>query len=520
MNTSTRSRRIRQRPRTGRTQRHQNQPLLWPARDQTGPVFRNRQVRVKVQERGQITPYGGLSVAHEQAMRLEIDRDINRSLRLLKLHMPFLESDHILTHVYNLYVGGRCIEDIASLQHCQAVKHLVGACRIPDPSTAGDFLRRFSESDLKTFQGVIDRARQKVWRQLPRSRREVATIDMDSTIKEVYGDCKQGADFSYTGKWSYHPLLITLAETQEPLRTINRPGNVVSAQGAAEALREVLPMVKHHFRKVYVRGDSAFHQRATMAASEAHQARFAFVMDRSDPLDDKADALPPSDWTPFSAHRSEEVVRTAARRVSRRKRERLRPRRARERGYKTLVTTHQWVAEFEYTLPRMEKGRDFGLGGRTFRVIVRRQEVDTSQGQRYLFTEDLQRFVITNIPAEEMDASEVLCFAYGRCDQENIIEQFKNGIGALRMPTGELVANGAFLIAGQLAWCLRSWLSLLALPKETLRWEWKWFRQAFVYVAAKITESARRCVVYLAGSHRFVEHLVTASQRLQSYVFR
>jgi len=60
-------------------------------------VFHNRQVRVKVQRQGQVTPYGGLSVAQEQAMRLEIDQDIHRSLHLLKHHMPYTESNHVLT---------------------------------------------------------------------------------------------------------------------------------------------------------------------------------------------------------------------------------------------------------------------------------------------------------------------------------------------------------------------------------------------------------------------------------------
>ena len=520
MKTSTRSRRVPQRPRTRKIQRHQNQPLLWPDAKRPGPVFHNRQVHLKTQQRGQVTPYGGLSLAHNQAMRLGIDQDINRSIDLLKLHLPYCESDHVLTHVYNLYVGGQCIEDIANLQHSRAIKHLLGACRIPDPTTAGDFLRRFHAPHLAAFQAVIDRAREKVWRKLPRRRKQVATVDMDSTIKEVYGDCKQGADFSYNGKWSYHPLLLSLAETNEPLRTINRPGNATSADGAARALHEVLPMVQRHFGTVTVRGDSAFYQRAIIAACEQHQARFALVMDGYQVLHDRADALDPSAWKPFSAHRAEDVARVAADRATRRKRKRVRPRRARERGYTTLQTTRQWVAEFEYTLPRRDKACDFGLGGRTYRVVVKRQEVDVSEGQHYLFTEYRQQFVITNIPRSEMDAAEVICFAYGRCDQENIIEQFKNGIAALRMPTGELLANGAFLMAGQLAWCLRSWLSLLALPTQTLRWEWKWFRQAFVYVGAKITQTGRRCVVYLAEGHRFIEDLLIASQRLQSYTFR
>ena len=518
MNDSTRSKRIRQRPKTKKIRRHQDQPLLWP--DRVGPVFANRQIRVKVQQRGKITPYGGVSLAHDLAMRLGIDGDINRSIRLLKINVPYFESDHILTHVYNLYVGGQCIEDIANLQHSDAIKHLLGACRIPDPTTAGDFLRRFHEYHLQQFQGVIDRAREKVWRKMPRSRKKVATVDLDSTIKEVYGECKQGADFSYNGKWSYHPLLATLAETNEPLRTINRPGNRPSPEGAAQVLHEVLPMVGRHFGKVFVRGDSKFYQRAIIAECERFGASFAFVMDGYAVLHELADSLPPSAWKPFSAHRPDQVAKAAANKKTRCKRKRVRAKRARQRGYKTLATTKQWVAEFDYTIPRGGKDRDSGLTGKTYRVVVKRQEVDVSEGQEYLFTEYRDRFVITDIPHSHMDPAELFCFAYGRCDQENIIEQFKNGIAAMRMPTGELLANGAFLMAGQLAWCLRSWLSALALPKETTRWEWKWFRQAFVYIAAKITYGARRAKVYLAGSHRFVEHLVIASQRLHTFDFQ
>jgi len=512
---STRSRRERQRPSPRPVKRHQNQLLLWPGRD--GPVFGNRQVRLKVQQRGEITSYGGLSLAHDLAMRLGIDRDINRSVPVLKLHMPYMESDHLLTHVYNQYVGGSCIEDIGNLQHSDAVKHLLGACRIPDPTTAGDFLRRLGRSELRALQKVIDRARVKVWRKMPHSRKKVATIDMDSTLKRVYGECKAGADFSHDGRWSYHPLLLSLAETQEVLRTINRSGNTFSAVGAAGALTEILPMVAEHFRRVYVRGDSAFFQKPIMAECIKAKAGFALVMDSCQTLREKAESLPESAWKPFSAHRAERVARRAAGCRVRRKRPRLRRRIARQRGYKTLTTTRQWVAQFDY---RLSCGLEsYGVVGRTFRVVVKRQRIETTQGQEHLFTEYVYRFVISNIPRQEMNASELLCFAYGRCDQENIIEQFKNGLAAMRMPTGELLANDAFLMAGQLAWGLRAWLSLLALPQETLRWEWKWFRQAFVYIAAKITSHARRAVVHLAGSHRFVEHLLIASQRLRTFEF-
>jgi len=350
--------------------------MLWPEGKRDRPVFANRQVRLRLAQRGEVTPYGGLALAHDLVMRLELDKDLNRSLPLLKLHLPYHESDHLLTHVYNLFVGGGCIEDVTNLQHSEAFKHLLGACRIPDPTTAGDFLRRFHEPHLAAFQGVIDRAREKVWRKVPRSRRKVATIDMDSTVKPVYGECKQGADFSYNGQWSYHPLLLTLAETNEPLRTINRPGNTASADGAAEALHEVLPLVGRHFEQTYVRGDSKFYQHANIAECERYGAHFAFVMDGYANLHEMADSLPPSAWKPFSAHSPERVAQRAADKKWRRKRKRLRAKTARERNYTQLATTGQWVAQFDYTIPRSGKE----VAGRTYRVAVKRQQVDVSKG--------------------------------------------------------------------------------------------------------------------------------------------
>jgi hypothetical protein len=168
----------------------------------------------------------------------------------------------------------------------------------------------------------------------------------------------------------------------------------------------------------------------------------------------------------------------------------------------------EWVAEMRH--------RPRGLD-RDFRVVVKRQLVrEENQGE--LFERYVYRFVITTL--EDLRAADLLKYAYGRCNQENTIEQLKNGVSALRMPTGELVANGAFMMAALLAWNLRAWLSLLVLPAESLRWEWKRFRHAFVYAAAKIVRAARVAVVRLAASHRFTLQMIEASRKLDALVFR
>ena len=152
-------------------------------------------------------------------------------------------------------------------------------------------------------------------------------------------------------------------------------------------------------------------------------------------------------------------------------------------------------------------------------MVIKRQLIEERNGQGQLFRRYEYRFILSNIPKAEMTPAEVVRFAYGRCDQENAIEQAKNGLNGFRMPTGSLLANGAFLMCAQIAWCLRVWLSLIALPTDTLRWEWKRFRHAFVYIAAKVVKIAREVVVRLSASHRWAAQFIRATDRLRRMPF-
>ena len=109
----------------------------------------------------------------------------------------------------------------------------LGAHRIPDPTTAGDFTRRFDREDIVTLMECINVARQRVWKE---GRDEIfpeAMIDIDGTIASTYGECKEGMDISYKGIWGYVPLIISMANTKEVLYLVNRPGNVPSHAGGS-----------------------------------------------------------------------------------------------------------------------------------------------------------------------------------------------------------------------------------------------------------------------------------------------
>ena len=59
-----------------------------------------------------------------------------------------------------------------------------------------------------------------------------AILDADGTLVETDAECKQGVDIAYDGTWGYHPLLISLANTAEPLYLVNRSGNRPSHEQA------------------------------------------------------------------------------------------------------------------------------------------------------------------------------------------------------------------------------------------------------------------------------------------------
>jgi len=239
-------------------------------RGKNGPVLRHPKLQLS-SEPSDATAYGGLALAASLVRSLGIAGDLDRDLSLLSSHRPFHESDHVLTHVYNLYAGGTCIEDIADLQTSEPVRRMLGAERIPDPTTAGDFLRRFTADDVHALDHVIDQAQEKVWkRRYGKKKAARAIVDLDSCVRPVYGDQKEGTDFTYKGSFGYHPLVISLAGSMECLRLINRSGNTTSADGSESHLRELFPMLGRHFKQVIIRGDSAFaNQKIFDACDEA-----------------------------------------------------------------------------------------------------------------------------------------------------------------------------------------------------------------------------------------------------------
>ena len=482
--------------------------LPWP--QSQGRVMRHPLLHLESDRRGEMTHYGGLILAQQFVRRFGVAKRLDDGLMLFKRHAPYHESDHVLALAYTLYADGTCLEDQGALQGSEAVRRLVGACRIPDPTTAGDFLRRFKTAqDVEQLSGVIDGVQEAVWSKLPgkmrrrRKKHEYALVDLDGHIKPLYGVQKEGADFSYNGRWSYQPLVVSLGGSGECLKVVNQPGSARSSDAAAKALKEVLPWVRRNFLNAIVRGDSDFDRSDVYNETIDAGAYFAIGGRLYQNRAALVEAIAEEHWKAF-VPRADREERSGASRHGRTAN--YRQKKAEERKFRTLRTVKQWVSEIAY----QPAGLDCAC-----RMIVRRILIEEKDGQGALFEHFRYRLVLTNLP-RSYTPQQVVDLTYQRCDQENVIEQFGQGIAGWRMPVAEFMGNSAWLQIARLAWNLGKWIAQIALPREVVRWEWKRFRRHFVYIAAKVLKTGRRLVVRLAGSHRFLPDILTAHVRLQT----
>ena len=449
-------------------------------------------VHYEIADRAQAIAAGGMGLIQRMAKGLELDKSINSNVNLFKIYLPYSESDHVLNIAYNLLAGGTCLDHLEFRRNDEAYLNALGANRIPDPTTAGDFCRRFNVVSIWLLMEVFNSIRLKVWRQQPESFFEEALIDADGTMVETKGQCKEGIDINHKGQWGYHPLMVSLANTGEPLYIVNRSGNRPSHEGAAAWLDRAVSLCRRAgFRKVRLRGDTDFSQTEHLDGWDDDNVTFVFGIDAMPNLYEKAENLPEEAWKPLHRKARYEVKTSPRARPQNVKQEVVE-----RREFNDIRLIKEYVAEFAYRPTACD---------RDYRVVVVWKDLEVHKGQKKLFHDNRCFFYIANdweSPAEEI----VMGHANQRCNQENLIEQHKNGVHALTAPLDNLMSNWAYMVIASLAWSLKAWAALL-LPvnprwrerhetaKQTLlRMEFTTFRQAMINIPAQIVRSGGRLI--------------------------
>lgn len=465
--------------------------------DCSQPMFSASNIDYELAERTRAISHGGIGLVHSLARESGLIDAIDRNLHLLKIHVPYHESDHVLNIAYNALCEGRCLEDIELRRNDETFLDALGTERIPDPTTEGDFCRRFeSKYHIARLHDAIDEARLNVWAKQPSEFFDQAIVDMDGSLVGTTGKCKEGMDIAYDGTWGYHPLIVSLANTGEVLSLVNRSGNRPSHEGAATQSDRAIALCRRAgFRRILLRGDTDFSQTEHLDRWDEDGVQFHFGYDAKTNLEEIADNLPKTAWKKLRRPARYEIQTRPRTRP-----DKVKDQIVRDRDFDILRLKSEEVAEFEYRPTKCKK---------SYRMIVVKKNISQEKGHRHLFDTIRYFFYITN--DRDSSAAEVVFSCNDRCNQENLIAQLSGGVRALQAPVDSLMSNWAYMVMTSLAWNLKAWWAL-SLPEKgrwakkhrkekqtVLRMEFRTFVNYFMKIPCQIVQTGRQLVFRLLG---------------------
>jgi Transposase DDE domain group 1 len=254
--------------------------------------------------------------------------------------------------------------------------------------------------------------------------------------------------------------------------------------------------------RVTIRGDTDFTHTEHLDRWDEAGHKFILGFDANPKLMGLAEALETQAWKPLERLAKYELL-TEPRPKAFRYKEQV----VVEREFKNQKLVGEDLAEIEYQPGKCQ---------RKYRVIILRKNISVQKGERVLFEEVRYFFYITN---RQDKAEKIVALANGRCDQENVIEQLKNGVNAMRMPVNDLVSNGAYMVMAALAWNLKAWYGLLVPNRERgielVKMEFRRFLHAIMLLPCQVVRTARRVIYRILGYNGWLRDFFATWERLQ-----
>src|SRR5262249_11272625 len=257
------------------------------------------------------------------------------------------------------------------------------------------------------------------------------------------------------------------------------------------------------FGQITFRGDTDFSQTEHLDRWDEAGFHFVFGIDAMPSLVEKAKGLAGAAWQKLDRPGKYEV-KTQRRTRPRAVKEEV----VRRKGYKNIRLVAEHVAEFKYRPVACKK--DYRVVALRKDLLIEKKGAKVEEEVRYFF-------YISN--EKDRSPALVVYFANDRCNQENLIEQLKNGVKALRLPSNTLEGNGAYMVIGALAWNLKAWLALLqprAEQRESLlRMEFKKFLQVWMLLPCQILSSGRQRIYRVLAYNEWVSVLLRSVEVLR-----
>jgi len=425
---------------------------------------RNHTVQLEVTDEA-LTVHTGLSLFYAMAEALEIPRILDEVVKVKQRESGYPESEHILALAANAFVGGDYLEDLEALREDVAIQRVIGRKDLPDPTTAGDFCRRFTLGHLLQLNRAFGKIEQQVYEQ----RREVThwTVDVDAKVHEVYGENKQGAAKSYNGIYSLQPMYGFVHETDEMIHCELRSGNTHPGAGGTGFLRRLKRKIPSPVKTVHLRSDSALYAKKVVEFCEEEKWTFTITADQTAPLMKEIEGLREAAWKrdPKEDSLSYGEVR-----------------------YQPVRWAHP------------------------YRYLVRREKKAAKSGQPALFEGMTYSYyvIVTN---RQEDIQEVLELHDKRGMSERRIAEFTNEF-LFHLPMEGFMSNWVYLLCAQLAYNLSLWIRDLVLPPFYRKKHIKRIRRTIGLIASKVTHGGHQVRLKISVLHRWWRDFVYGWQRI------
>ena len=427
----------------------------------TGP---RHTVRLEVTDEA-LTVHTGLSLFYAMAEALEIPRCLDERVKVKQRESGYPESEHILALAANAFVGGDYLEDLGALREDVAIQRVIGRKDLPDPTTAGDFCRRFTLGHLLQLNRAFADIEQRVYEHRPEVTRW--TIDVDAKVHEVYGEKKQGAAKSYNGIYSLQPLYGFVHETDEMIHCELRSGNTHPGAGGTGFLRRLKRKIHERIKELHLRSDSALYSQKVVEFCEEERWSFTITADQTGPLMKQIEALPESGWQADPEDAS-------------------------------LSYGEVWYQPVKWAHP--------------YRYLVRREKKPEKSGQSGLF--EVMNYSYYVIVTNRKDGiKEVLELHDKRGMSERRIAQFTNEF-LFHLPMERFMSNWVYLLCAQLAYNLSLWIRDLVLPPFYRKKHIKRIRRTIGLIAAKVTHGGHQVRLKISVLHRWWRDFVYGWQRI------
>jgi len=375
-----------------------------------------------------------------------------------------------MTLIHSALSGGDCIDDAGAMRVASTPAVLGHDVRAP--STLGTFLRSFTWGHVSQVDRVLDELICRAWASGAGPGTGPVTLDVDSTVCETYGFAKQGARFGYTGVRGYHPLLASVAGTDDVVGVRLRGGNSHTGRGAAGFLTQVFNRVRRAGASgpMVLRADSGFYNRSVTEVCRKAEVSFSITVKLYKGLHKVIAAIEEKDWAPIPYWIGDgaDVAETS---------------------YRPFFNKHPEV-----------------------RLIIRRVK-PTPGSQLALFaTYDYHAF-ITN---REGDMIELEADHRRHAVVEDVIRDLKYGVGLNHLPSGRFCANAAWMTLNVIAHNLGRWVNQIGLGEAAVPITTKTIRTRLLSVPGRMTTSAGRSTLHLPQGWPWEESFTTILANLRS----